>query len=78
VRRRPLARCLLAEAVGPFALVFAGCGAIMVDATTDGALGQVGIALSFGLVVMGMIYALGHISGAHFNGAVSLALRSSP
>ncbi len=69
----PLARRLLAEAIGTFALVFAGCGAIMVDAKTGGALGQVGIALSFGLVIMAMIYAVGHISGAHFNPAVTFA-----
>jgi aquaporin NIP len=67
-----LGRHLLAEALGTFALVFAGCGAIMVDAKT-GALGHVGVAFSFGLVIMVMIYALGHISGAHFNPAVTLA-----
>jgi aquaporin NIP len=67
-----LARPLLAEAIGVFALVFAGCGAIMVDAKT-GALGHVGVAISFGLVIMVMIYAVGHISGAHFNPAVTLA-----
>jgi MIP family channel proteins len=68
-----LPRALLAEAIGTFALVFAGCGAIMVNAKTDGALGQVGIAISFGLVIMAMIYAAGHVSGAHFNPAVSFA-----
>jgi MIP family channel proteins len=68
----PLARNLLAEFIGTFALVFAGCGAIMVDAKT-GQLGHVGVAISFGLVIMAMIYAVGHISGAHFNPAVSLA-----
>ncbi len=67
-----LARALVAEAVGTFALVFAGCGAIVVDAKT-GALGHLGVALSFGLVIMVMIYAVGHISGAHFNPAVTLA-----
>jgi MIP family channel proteins len=67
-----LARALVAEAIGTFALVFAGAGAIMVDAKT-GALGQVGIALTFGLVIMAMIYAVGHVSGAHFNPAVSFA-----
>ncbi len=67
-----LARRALAEAIGTFALVFAGCGAIMVDAKT-GALGHVGVAISFGLVIMVMIYALGHISGAHFNPAVTFA-----
>jgi MIP family channel proteins len=65
-------RCLLAEAIGTFALVFAGCGAIMVDSKTS-ALGHVGVAISFGLVIMVMIYAVGHISGAHFNPAVSFA-----
>jgi aquaporin NIP len=63
---------LAAEFVGTFALVFAGCGAIMVDAKTQ-ALGHVGVAISFGLVIMVMIYAVGHISGAHFNPAVSFA-----
>jgi aquaporin NIP len=67
-----LARRALAEALGAFVLVFAGCGAIMVDAKT-GALGHVGVAISFGLVIMVMIYALGHISGAHFNPAVTFA-----
>ncbi len=65
------ARSLAAEAIGTFALVFAGCGAIMVDAKTH-ALGHVGVAISFGLVIMAMIYAVGHISGAHFNPAVTL------
>ncbi len=67
-----LARALAAEAIGTFALVFAGCGAIMVDAQT-GALGHLGVALAFGLVIMAMIYAVGHVSGAHFNPAVTLA-----
>jgi aquaporin NIP len=65
-------RVLVAEAIGTFALVFAGAGAVMVDAKT-GALGQVGVAITFGLVIMVMIYAVGHISGAHFNGAVTFA-----
>jgi len=66
------ARRLTAELVGTFALVFAGCGAVMVEAKT-GALGHVGVAITFGLVIMAMIYAIGHISGAHLNPAVSLA-----
>ena len=70
------ARSLLAEAIGTFALVFAGCGAIMVDAKTH-ALGHVGVAICFGLVIMVMIYAVGHISGAHFNPAVTLAFATS-
>ncbi len=71
-----LARSLLAEFIGTFALVFAGCGAIMVDAKT-GALGHVGVAISFGLVIMVMIYAVGHISGAHFNPSVTFAFAVS-
>ena len=66
------ARALVAEAIGTFALVFSGCGAIMVDAKTH-ALGHVGVAFCFGLVIMVMIYAVGHVSGAHFNGAVTFA-----
>jgi Major intrinsic protein len=62
--RSELARSLLAEAIGTFALVFAGAGALMVDAKTQ-ALGHVGVAISFGLVIMVVVYALGHISGAH-------------
>ena len=70
--RVPVARALVAEAIGTFALVFAGCGAIMVDAKT-GQLGHIGVAITFGLVIMAMIYAVGHISGAHFNPAVTFA-----
>jgi aquaporin NIP len=68
-------RKALAEAVGTFALVFAGCGAVGVEATT-GALGHVGVSAVFGLVVGVMIYATGHVSGAHFNPAVTLAFAS--
>jgi MIP family channel proteins len=69
---RGLARSLAAEAIGTFTLVFAGCGAVMVDAKT-GQLGHLGVALSFGLAVAAMIYAVGHVSGAHINPAVTLA-----
>ena len=65
-------RAAVAEAIGTFALVFAGAGAIMVDAKTH-ALGHVGVAITFGLVIMAMIYAVGHVSGAHFNAAVTFA-----
>jgi MIP family channel proteins len=65
-------RALVAELIGTFALVFAGAGAIMVDDKTH-ALGHVGVAITFGLVIMAMIYAVGHVSGAHFNPAVSFA-----
>ena len=68
----PLRRAVVAEAIGTFALVYAGAGAVMVDAKTH-ALGHVGVAITFGLVIMVMIYAVGHISGAHFNGAVTFA-----
>ena len=61
-----------AELLGTFTLVAAGCGAIMVNSQT-GVLGHVGIALSFGLALMVMIAAVGHISGAHFNPAVTIA-----
>jgi MIP family channel proteins len=66
-------RRALAEALAAFALVFAGCGAIVADARYDGALGTVGIALVFGLVIMVMVYATGHLSGAHINPAVTIA-----
>jgi MIP family channel proteins len=65
-------RAHAAEALGTFALVVFGCGAIAVDARGHG-LGQLGIALAFGLVVAVMVYAIGHISGAHLNPAVSVA-----
>ena len=61
------------EGIGTFALVFAGCGAIVADATHDGALGAVGVSLVFGLIIMVMIYAGGHLSGAHYNPSVTLA-----
>jgi aquaporin NIP len=74
VSHRPaLGRRAAAEAVGTFALVFAGCGAIVTDAQRDGALGVVGIGLVFFLVLLAAIAALRHVSGAHFNPGVSLS-----
>ena len=72
-----LLRRLVAEAIGTFALVFAGCGAIMVDAKTRRSSATSGSRSRFGLVIMAMIYAVGHISGAHFNPAVSFAFALS-
>jgi aquaporin NIP len=66
----------IAEAVGTFALVFAACGAIMVNSIT-GEPGHVGISLVFGLVIGAMIYAVGHLSGAHFNPAVTIAFAAT-
>jgi aquaporin NIP len=63
---------LAAEFIGTFSLVFAGTGAIVVNETSKGAVTHVGVALTFGLVVLAMIYTLGDISGAHLNPAVSL------
>lgn len=71
-----LRRALAAELIGTFALVFAGTGAIMVDAKTH-ALGHAGVAICFGLAIMAMIYAVGHVSGAHFNPAVTFAFALS-
>lgn len=69
---RNLYRRIGAEFFGTYALVTAGCGAIMVNAQT-GALGHVGVAFTFGLVILVMILANGHISGAHFNPVVTVA-----
>jgi aquaporin Z len=63
----------IAEILGTFALVFCGTGAIIINQQTSGAITHVGIAITFGLIVMAMIYALGHISGAHLNPAVTIA-----
>ncbi len=61
-----------AEVLGTFALVFAGTGAIVINEVSNGAITHAGIALTFGLIVLAMIYALGDVSGAHLNPAVTL------
>ena len=66
-----------AELFGTFALVFCGTGAIIIDQQTSGAVTHVGVAITFGLIVMAMIYALGNVSGAHLNPAVSIAFTFS-
>ncbi|MDA9764866.1 MAG: MIP family channel protein [Opitutales bacterium] len=64
---------LLAECFGTFCLVFAGTGAIVINDVSGGTVTHVGVAITFGLIVMSMIYAVGDISGAHLNPAVTIA-----
>ncbi len=69
---KPLLVACVAEGIGTFGLVFAGCGAIMIDSISHGQITHVGVGLVFGLVIAAMIYATGHLSGAHLNPAVTL------
>lgn len=71
-----IGRRAMAEGVGTFLFVLMGTGAVVVNARTEGALGLVGIALAFGFALVALIYSIGHISGAHVNPAVTLALWS--
>jgi aquaporin NIP len=72
-----MTRKLICEAFGTFCLVFAGTGAIVVNEVTSGAVTHLGISLTFGLIVLAMIYSIGEISGAHINPAVTLAFAIS-
>ena len=67
----------LAEFIGTFALVFAGCGAIVINQVSGGAITHVGIALTFGLIVLAMIHTFGDVSGAHLNPAVTTAFAAA-
>jgi aquaporin NIP len=68
---------LLSEFIGTYALVFAGTGSVIIDQQANGVITHVGIAITFGLVLMSMIYTFGGISGAHFNPAVSIAFSAA-
>lgn len=70
-------RLIAAEIFGTFALVFAGTGAIVVNEITGGSITHAGIALTFGLIVLAMIYTVGDVSGAHLNPAVTAAFAAS-
>ncbi|KAK9700241.1 hypothetical protein RND81_08G225900 [Saponaria officinalis] len=67
-----LTQKLVAEAIGTYLLMFAGCGVVVVNKLYDGPITFPGIAVTWGLIVMVLVYSLGHISGAHFNPAVTL------
>ncbi len=66
-----------AEFIGTFILVFCGTGAMIIDETTRGAVTHVGVAITWGLIVMALIYSLGEISGAHINPAVTIAFAAA-
>ena len=71
------AKRLVAEFLGTFALVFAGTGAIVINGAANGTVTHVGIALTFGLIVLAMIYTFGDVSGAHLNPAVTTAFAAA-
>jgi MIP family channel proteins len=72
-----LLQSCIAEGIGTFGLVFAGTGAVIIDASTNGGVTHVGIAVTFGLIIFTMISAVGHISGAHFNPAVTIGFAAA-
>lgn len=65
-------RKLIAEFIGTYAIVFCGTGAIVINEQSQGAISHVGVAITFGLIVLAMIYTFGELSGAHFNPAVTV------
>lgn len=69
----PFIQKLIAELFGTYFLIFAGCGAVVVNSDKDKVVSHPGISIVWGLVVMVMVYSVGHISGAHFNPAVTIA-----
>ncbi|MBD2528740.1 aquaporin [Nostoc flagelliforme FACHB-838] len=78
--RKSLTHCwreALAEGIGTFILVFAGTGAVMVNSISGGSVTHIGISFVFGAVITALIYGIGHLSGAHFNPAVTLAFWTS-
>ncbi|KAH9288114.1 hypothetical protein KI387_032231, partial [Taxus chinensis] len=62
-----------AEVIGTFFLVFFGCASVIIDKKSDGSITHLGVSLVWGMAVMVLIYSLGHISGGHFNPAITLA-----
>ena len=74
LRTNSLIRCCQAEFLGTFTLVFAGTGTIVLDGSSDWPIGNLGIGIVFGLAIGLMVYATRHVSGSHFNPAISFAL----